>query len=344
MSVGYAYDHNGNRIATFDYYMGHDALLKEATCSANGSISLNNINKETMQFKYAWSNGATTPSVTALAPGNYSVTITSGILPSNFQCIQKFYIEQDTIIKPPFVSASANPEYVCPGKQTILSATGALTYKWVTLDEPSVIIGQSSTKSVNVIETASYVVTGTDINGCTDKDTVMAHAYITPAFLFIIKEGNLLISSSSANSYQWYLNSKIIPEATEQEYEVKESGEYFFKITTKDGCIMESEHKDVIFTGIEENGITDAVLNVVPNPFNSTANISYKISQPSLVTIEIFNVVGQRVVILKANEKQENGEYQYQFSPEQYGGAEGAYVIKLSVNGVEYVKRVTYIK
>jgi hypothetical protein len=46
-----------------------------------------------------------------------------------------------------------------------------------------------------------------------------------------------------------------------------------------------------------------------PNPFNPTTTIRYAIPRTSRVTIEIFNIMGQRVATL-AFKQQEQGEYQ----------------------------------
>ncbi|MCK4826713.1 T9SS type A sorting domain-containing protein [bacterium] len=46
-----------------------------------------------------------------------------------------------------------------------------------------------------------------------------------------------------------------------------------------------------------------------PNPFNPLTNISYNLPRKSDVTIEIFNILGQKIITL-ANETKPAGEYQ----------------------------------
>ena len=64
----------------------------------------------------------------------------------------------------PTVSAGTD-QIICTGDSTTLTATGASTYSWSTVE---------TTPSINVspsIDTV-YVVIGTDVNGCTSLDTV----------------------------------------------------------------------------------------------------------------------------------------------------------------------------
>ena len=77
-------------------------------------------------------------------------------------------ITSDTI----YVESNSNPtisvssdQTICAGESATITASGASTYSWST--------GETST-SINVSPSANteYVVTGTDANGCTAKDTV----------------------------------------------------------------------------------------------------------------------------------------------------------------------------
>jgi hypothetical protein len=51
-----------------------------------------------------------------------------------------------------------------------------------------------------------------------------------------------------------------------------------------------------------------------PNPFNPSTNLSFVISQSSLVTLEVFNVLGQEVARILNQEALDAGEYEYEFN------------------------------
>ena len=66
--------------------IGITSTIKNAQCnSANGEISLVNISGGTSPFTYLWSTGATTTSISALSPGDFTVNITD-----NNQCASTF--------------------------------------------------------------------------------------------------------------------------------------------------------------------------------------------------------------------------------------------------------------
>lgn len=67
------------------------------------------------------------------------------------------------------------------------------------------------------------------------------------------------------------------------------------------------------------NLINETALNIYPNPFTSFANINYILSKPSKVTMEVFNVYGEKINMLVNSQVQLPGNYQYQF-PENLPG------------------------
>ncbi|CAN0541190.1 unnamed protein product, partial [Scytosiphon promiscuus] len=62
----------------------------------------------------------------------------------------------------------------------------------------------------------------------------------------------------------------------------------------------------------EESPLTFRLDQNYPNPVNPSTNISYSIHQASFVTIEVFNLLGQKVSTL-VNEKQSSGNYTIRF-------------------------------
>lgn len=52
------------------------SVISPICASSMGGLVSISVNSQNGNVSYAWSNGATTPMVTALAPGNYTVTVT----------------------------------------------------------------------------------------------------------------------------------------------------------------------------------------------------------------------------------------------------------------------------
>jgi hypothetical protein len=72
-------------------------------------------------------------------------------------------------------------------------------------------------------------------------------------------------------------------------------------------------HEGGLVTSVSEIKITDTPTRVClsqnyPNPFTSTTTIRYKVTEPSLVSLKVFNAMGTEVATL-INEKKPVGEY-----------------------------------
>jgi PKD repeat protein len=91
-------------------------------------------------------------------------------------------------------------------------------------------------------------------------------------------------------------------------------------------------------SGIEENASTSLNLNIVPNPMNQTAEISFNLNKSENVRVEILDIIGQNIVTL-ANESLGAGNHSYTMSKQQLG-ASGFYFVKITVNNVSQIKKV----
>jgi hypothetical protein len=78
-----------------------------------------------------------------------------------------------------------------------------------------------------------------------------------------------------------------------------------------------------------------------PNPFNSSTAISYTIPEGSMVSLEVFNLLGQKVVSL-VNTDQSAGNYSVAWNADNYSS--GTYFYKLTTENYTEVKRMTILK
>lgn len=97
--------------------------------------------------------------------------------------------------------------------------------------------------------------------------------------------------------------------------------------------------------GIKKNGneIPErfALEQNYPNPFNPTTNIRYQIANNKLVTVKIYNILGNEVAVL-VNEKQSPGVYEISWDASTFPG--GVYFCKLEAGGFSEVKKMLLIK
>lgn len=69
-----------------------------------------------------------------------------------------------------------------------------------------------------------------------------------------------------------------------------------------------------------------------PNPFNPTTTISFTLSQPSVVTLKIYNILGQEVAALLSRESMEDGSQEIDFDANNLPS--GVYFYHLVAEGV----------
>lgn len=100
----------------------------------------------------------------------------------------------------------------------------------------------------------------------------------------------------------------------------------------------------------EEEILTDNTFKLsqnFPNPFNSTTNIHYSIPENSKVTLEIYNILGQKVKKLVNNEHKPSGTYQAVWDGKDESGKQvpsGIYFYKLSSGKKLTVKKMLLVR
>ncbi|MGV3630648.1 MAG: T9SS type A sorting domain-containing protein [Bacteroidota bacterium] len=145
-------------------------------------------------FTYGWDNGVSDsiPFFPA-ATMNYRVTGTDVNGCTNMDSVLV------TVNPVPTVSAGTD-QMVCDGSLVTLSGSGADSYTWDN--------GISDGNAFYPAATASYVVTGYDLNGCTATDTVVVTVNPLPAIdagtdQNVCENTSVTLSASGASGYSW---------------------------------------------------------------------------------------------------------------------------------------------
>ncbi len=127
---------------------------------------------------------------------------------------------------------------------------------------------------------------------------------------------------------------------------VQDSMKYTYRIYAynSDTTSSFSNHvtTDIITSIKNSNIIKDYFLyQNYPNPFNPVTNIEYQIPKSGLVTINIYNVIGQKVRTL-ISKYQNNGRYTLKFNAENLSS--GIYFYQLKANQFTDVKKLILMK
>jgi len=78
-----------------------------------------------------------------------------------------------------------------------------------------------------------------------------------------------------------------------------------------------------------------------PNPFNPTTMIQYSVPKSGLVTLKVYNMLGQEVATL-VNQQQQAGNYNVNFNATRL--ASGVYMYRIQSGSFSSTKKMTYLK
>ena len=185
------------------------------------------------------------------------------------------------------IDLTATPAAICSGSNTLLSASGGVTYTW---DHG---LASGSSNVVSPTSTTTYVITGTNSYNCSDTASATIVVNPLPSAPVISQNGNDL-TSSAAGSYQWYLNGTLITGATTQTMTATQNGNYTVVISDINGCSATSEPFTFSYDGIESP--VSENLQVMPNPTNGLLTLSGELIENSHFDVEINNTFGQQIL------------------------------------------------
>jgi len=172
--------------------------LPIANAGVNQTICLGNsaVLTATGGYSYLWDNGGNTSSimVNPTTSSLYRVTVTDI---NGCQATDDVNVN----VNPLPVADAGSPQIICSGQTANLTAFGGVLYHWSN--------GLSS-QSVNVSPTTStyFIVTVTDVNGCSATDDVLVTVNQLPVAEAGMNQSvcfgsSVLLTASGGNSYQW---------------------------------------------------------------------------------------------------------------------------------------------
>jgi hypothetical protein len=144
----------------------------ETSAGANDGTATATPAGGTQDYMYLWSNGGTTSTITGLAPGSYTVTVTdmNGCVTTGTGQVDAFGCMLAVEL--------SGPTVICEGGSTVIQtnvtgANGAVTYMWSTGE---------STPEITVSTAGNFCVTVVDEASCQDMACVEIMVHIPPGF------------------------------------------------------------------------------------------------------------------------------------------------------------------
>ncbi len=256
------------------------------TCgNSNGTVTVNT-STGSSPFTYLWNNSSASPSLTNLAAGNYSVTVTD----ANSCSASASAAVGSSGVTPPVVSS--DKAIMCSGDSArICAPPGYSAYQWNTGQQDSCIYTRLA---------GNYYVTATDMNNCSASSSAVSVGVYPLPPVSISVNGDTL-TGYNAVTYQWYLNNTAIPGANSSTYIATVSGDYTLAVTDSNGCRAASTKVAVTLTGVTEFN-KEAGLIIYPNPSDGNFELrieNFELKQPIFAIV--FDVTGRRIFEQKIN-------------------------------------------
>jgi uncharacterized delta-60 repeat protein len=235
------------------------------------------------QTGYTWSTGSTNDSILVTTTGTYQVTVIDAMGCANST-------SQGVLVNSlPNIDAGLQ-DSVCAGGSAQLQAANGSSYLWDTDTELS---AQNIANPVATPTSSSwYYVTGTDGNGCQNRDSVFIVVLPLPTAPTIIRLDPNLISSVSTGN-QWYMDGMAITGATGQTYTFTSNGDYHIVYTDQYGCQSVSDTLSIIDLSTGEYVLGNVHLYPVPVAGDG---VVYMESDLAVDMITVFDAAGKRVI------------------------------------------------
>jgi hypothetical protein len=145
----------------------------------------------------------------------------------------------------------------------------------------------------------------------------------------MLTRSNDTIYCSNAAAYQWYFNGSPVPGAVDSFYVITGDGNYAVMITDDLGCSRLSN--GVVITALQY--LDGGAIRIYPNPVGDQFTV-YGLRFTESATIDIYNIIGEKVYSDLLNSKQETVKCKV-FSP-------GIYFIEVSSG--QRVYRAKFVK
>ncbi|MEI6509229.1 MAG: T9SS type A sorting domain-containing protein [Bacteroidota bacterium] len=133
----------------------------------------------------------------------------------------------------------------------------------------------------------------TDANNCTDSVTKIITVKPNPIKPTVSVITKSQLQSTSAASYQWYLNTTVINGATQQTLIITKNGNYTVKADSTNGCSNLSDPFTAGSVGIEQVYSSNEI-NIYPNPNTGTFTINFNNTEGEK-QLAIYNLQGKLV-------------------------------------------------
>lgn len=295
--------------------MFHYLEVQNPTCAtlANGMANINVSGDEAPTF--LWSNGETTPTVSNLAAGSHSITVSNGAGTCSFEVRMDITAPLPLIINARVKDNSE--EGVADGSAILLPSGGTppYTYQWM---------DGSSAQTLEDIPNGDYTFTVIDANSCAYSGTLSVdinNACPTSRNITLDAQPNTVECLAAS---EFIVASSIIAGQANMIYKAGNRIELKNGFRAVEGANFRAKIEDcsnvLALSDEDENAeireepeTETGTFNIYPNPFNQVAFLDFYLKRrEQTVSIDLYTPTGQLVKSVMNEEQLEQGAYQIQ--------------------------------
>lgn len=313
--------------------------LRNPTCHnfTDGSIKIESTGGNNPLFhRYQWNNESQSQQINSLPFGTYTVKVIDS---KGCEAVETY-----SLVNPPSIQPSLPSEKTICSNQTLELSAGVpgLNFLWHSNNGFT-----ATTPGVEISTAGTYILTVTDVNGCTGRDTLVLKTdsgIIDADFLMADSASvgdTLAIIETSwpiPDALQWIYPTEF-DEFKRTDYTVflipKMEGKYTIGlITYLDPCTEYTEKQIKIGPYKPRSKPTNSnrqiiqSLRIIPNPNNGIFAINVELGQVADIDIEIFSMRGEKIT-----QKRLTGSENYRFET-SINGLPGIYLVKV-ISGKE---------
>lgn len=305
-SKNYTYQNISSDFKIFDSPVLHTYAGKNIYLDAETNF----IGHELEVSSYTWNTGAITNGIDVSTAGDYTVT---AVLQNGCTVSETVKVVFDT-----FESELASGD-VC-GPEAVLNPGNYSAYEW---------FDGSTEPTYTAEESGDYYVTVYNESGLgkTFKTSIAILENTAPEIQLL--DENKLAASADAEGYQWYLNGRPLPNATQKAVATIWEGSYTLQTTNSNGC--RSMSAPIESKGLIIGKITNA-FRVFPNPAADNVNIFLADAIDGKTEIKIYSADGTAV-----------WSKSYASMPSSINVSQlitGVYVLDCTVEGKRYTAKI----
>jgi hypothetical protein len=231
-----------------------------------------------------WSTNSQSHLIFATATGDYFVTVTD----SN-GCSATSNSVSVTVFPPPpapIISPSGSL-FFCNGEHITLTSSELTGNYWSI---------NSTSQSIDVWNSGTFVVTYTDTNGCSTSSEEIYTTVYTPPIAEISLDPNLIslnVTPVNGATYQWIkcITNVAVAGATGTNFQPPFNGGYKVLVTSIAGCTNTSNCLSVTKLAIDELNSED--FSIYPNPANDEINVEFEQGPSQNYQLKLMDLNGR---------------------------------------------------